>query len=88
MFLEGGRSLPLGVGLGGYTDAFAEVPGGALVVLYTDGAIEQRGEAFDHGLTGSSPRRRRFVGSPPKRRRGACSSCCSVVASRRTTSRC
>jgi anti-sigma regulatory factor (Ser/Thr protein kinase) len=49
-FLQGGRSLPLGVGIGGYTDATAEVPPGALLVLYSDGAIEQRGEALDHGL--------------------------------------
>jgi serine phosphatase RsbU (regulator of sigma subunit)/anti-sigma regulatory factor (Ser/Thr protein kinase)/CHASE1-domain containing sensor protein len=49
-FLQGGRSLPLGVGIGGYTDATAEVPAGALLVLYSDGAIEQRGEALDHGL--------------------------------------
>jgi serine phosphatase RsbU (regulator of sigma subunit)/anti-sigma regulatory factor (Ser/Thr protein kinase) len=49
-FLEGGRSLPLGVGLGGSSEAVAEVPAGALVVLYSDGAIEQRGEALDHGF--------------------------------------
>jgi serine phosphatase RsbU (regulator of sigma subunit)/anti-sigma regulatory factor (Ser/Thr protein kinase)/CHASE1-domain containing sensor protein len=49
-YLEGGRALPLGVGLGGYTEAVADVPPGALVVLYSDGAIEQRGEALDRGL--------------------------------------
>jgi serine phosphatase RsbU (regulator of sigma subunit)/anti-sigma regulatory factor (Ser/Thr protein kinase)/CHASE1-domain containing sensor protein len=50
VFLEGGRSLPLGVGIGQYTDAVAEVPTGGLVLLYSDGAIEQRGEALDRGL--------------------------------------
>jgi anti-sigma regulatory factor (Ser/Thr protein kinase) len=49
-FLQGGRSLPLGVGIGGYTEAEAEVPAGSLLVLYSDGAIEQRREALDHGL--------------------------------------
>ena len=50
VFLEGGRSLPLGVGMGRYTDAVVDVPTGALVLLYSDGAIEQRGEALDRGL--------------------------------------
>jgi serine phosphatase RsbU (regulator of sigma subunit)/anti-sigma regulatory factor (Ser/Thr protein kinase)/CHASE1-domain containing sensor protein len=49
-FLEDGRSVPLGVGVGGYADAIVDIPTGALVLLYSDGAIEQRGEALDHGL--------------------------------------
>jgi serine phosphatase RsbU (regulator of sigma subunit)/anti-sigma regulatory factor (Ser/Thr protein kinase)/CHASE1-domain containing sensor protein len=49
-FLSEGRALPLGVGLGAYRSAAAELPGGAILLLYSDGAIERRGEPLDSGL--------------------------------------
>jgi serine phosphatase RsbU (regulator of sigma subunit)/anti-sigma regulatory factor (Ser/Thr protein kinase)/CHASE1-domain containing sensor protein len=49
-FLNEGRSLPLGVGLGAYRGATAELPPGAILLLYSDGAIERRGEPLDGGL--------------------------------------
>ncbi len=50
-FLEGGRGVPLDRALGQvYTDATAPVPEGATLILYSDGAIERRGEALDVGM--------------------------------------
>ncbi len=50
-FLEGARSVPLGVlAFPGYeTEETIVAPGGA-VVLYTDGLIERRGEHLDTGM--------------------------------------
>ena len=41
---------PLGLGTAVYRAVTVEVPGGATLVLYTDGLIEERGEAIDEGL--------------------------------------
>jgi sigma-B regulation protein RsbU (phosphoserine phosphatase) len=51
MYLEGGRSLPLGVDPVGQ-DKEAEVPvaPGATILLYTDGLVERRGASIDDGL--------------------------------------
>jgi anti-anti-sigma factor len=50
-FLDGGRGVPLDRALGQvYRDATAPVPEGATLVLYSDGAVERRGEALDVGM--------------------------------------
>jgi anti-anti-sigma factor len=50
-FLEGARGVPIDRALGHvYEDATAAVPEGATLVLYSDGAIERRGEALDAGM--------------------------------------
>ena len=50
-FLEGGRGVPLDRALGQvYEDAIAPVPEGATLILYSDGAIERRGEPLDVGM--------------------------------------
>ncbi len=50
-FLEDGRGLPLGTGLpSSYRQGVAELPTGALLLFYTDGLIERRGETLDVGL--------------------------------------
>ncbi len=50
-YLEGARGVPLDRALGHvYEDAVAAVPEGTTLVLYSDGAIERRGEALDVGL--------------------------------------
>jgi anti-anti-sigma factor len=50
-YLEGGRGVPLDRSLGHvYEDATASVPEDATLVLYSDGAIERRGEPLDAGL--------------------------------------
>ena len=68
-YLEGGRSLPLGVG--GevtYRQAVAALPTGSIVVLYTDGLIERRDRSLEDGSrcsAGSSRRgRERRTRSP------------------------
>jgi anti-anti-sigma factor len=50
-FLQGGRGVPLDRALGYvYEDATTAVPEHATLVLYSDGAIERRGEALDVGM--------------------------------------
>ena len=50
-YLEGARGVPLDRALGHvYEDAVAAVPEGTTLVLYSDGAIERRGEPLDVGL--------------------------------------
>jgi hypothetical protein len=50
-WLEGGRSAPLCVGGGGEREeATASITSGALLVLFTDGLVERRGEVLDAGL--------------------------------------
>ena len=50
-YLEGGRSLPLGIGGEvSYQQAVAELPPGSIVVLYTDGLIERRDRSLEEGL--------------------------------------
>jgi anti-sigma regulatory factor (Ser/Thr protein kinase) len=50
-FVEGGRSLPIGVAddTEYRQEAFA-VPSGATILLYTDGLVERRKESLDDGL--------------------------------------
>jgi serine phosphatase RsbU (regulator of sigma subunit)/anti-sigma regulatory factor (Ser/Thr protein kinase) len=50
-FLDGARSVPLGVlPFPGYEEASVVVSSGGAVVLYTDGLIERRGEHLDTGM--------------------------------------
>ena len=50
-FLEGPRSVPLGVQpFPSYERASAELDPGATIVLYTDGLVERPGELLDDGL--------------------------------------
>ena len=50
-FLEGARSVPLGVlPFPGYSQDSTVVASGGAVVLYTDGLIERRGEHLDTGM--------------------------------------
>ena len=50
-FLEGARSVPLGVlAFPGYEAETALVAPGGAVVLYTDGLVERRGEHLDTGM--------------------------------------
>lgn len=50
-FLEGGRSVPLGVlPFPGYEEESTLLEPGSAIVLYTDGLIERRGEHLDEGL--------------------------------------
>jgi GAF domain-containing protein/anti-sigma regulatory factor (Ser/Thr protein kinase) len=61
-FLEGGRSLPLGVGLDvAYAQASVELVPGSTLLLYTDGLVERRDRALEDGLT----QLRSAVGSGP-----------------------
>ena len=49
--LEGGRGLPLGTGLGAkYRQSVVELPAGSILVLYTDGLVERRGDSIDDGI--------------------------------------
>ena len=50
-YLEGGRTLPLGVMPSAeYPQADAELEPGSTIVLYTDGLVEERGAPIDRGL--------------------------------------
>jgi serine phosphatase RsbU (regulator of sigma subunit)/anti-sigma regulatory factor (Ser/Thr protein kinase) len=50
-YLEGGRTLPLGVMPSAeYPQADAELEPGSTIVLYTDGLVEERGASIDRGL--------------------------------------
>ncbi len=49
--LEGGRGMPLCASdQAQYTEAERDLPAGSMLVLYTDGLIERRGESLDVGL--------------------------------------
>jgi hypothetical protein len=49
--LEGGRGLPLGTGLAAkYRQATVELPAGTVILLYTDGLVERRGQSIDDGF--------------------------------------
>jgi GAF domain-containing protein/anti-sigma regulatory factor (Ser/Thr protein kinase) len=49
--LEGGRGLPLGTGsTARYRQDVVDLPAGSVLVLYTDGLVERRGESIDVGL--------------------------------------
>ena len=50
-FLEQHQGLPLGIGSAGeYVRQRFEFPVGSVLLLYTDGLVERRGEAIDEGL--------------------------------------
>jgi PAS domain S-box-containing protein len=50
-YLEGGRTLPLGVMPSAeYPEATAAIEPGSTLVLYTDGLVEERGVSIDQGL--------------------------------------
>lgn len=52
-FLEGGRSLPLGVGMDGErSQGHVDLPPRSVLVLYTDGLVERRTRPLDDGLEG------------------------------------
>jgi anti-sigma regulatory factor (Ser/Thr protein kinase) len=49
--LEGGRGLPLGTGLAAkYRQETVELPAGTVILLYTDGLVERRGQSIDDGF--------------------------------------
>jgi PAS domain S-box-containing protein len=51
MFLEGGRSVPVGAAESGiFREADAVLPPGASLLLYTDGLVERRGTPLEQGL--------------------------------------
>ena len=51
-YLEGGRTPPLGVAPDGeHQEATAEIAPGSILVLYSDGLVEERGEGLDRGLS-------------------------------------
>ena len=87
MYLEEGRSLPLGVRAAtAYTRGRVRLGPGSTLLLYTDGLIEKRGTPIDEGLArlaavrGRRPRGPRGALRPAARRRWA--------PAGRTTSRC
>lgn len=49
-YLEVDPGLPLGVGLGRFTEQEVDLPAGSAVLLYTDGLVEDPGEDVDTGL--------------------------------------
>jgi serine phosphatase RsbU (regulator of sigma subunit) len=49
-FLSTRVGSPLGVGEGTYSNSTVTVPAGAVVIGYTDGLVERRGESIDIGL--------------------------------------
>ena len=50
-YLEGGRTLPLGVMPSiEYPEAHFDLAAGSTLVMYTDGLVEERGESIDVGL--------------------------------------
>jgi serine phosphatase RsbU (regulator of sigma subunit)/anti-sigma regulatory factor (Ser/Thr protein kinase) len=50
--LEKVRGLPLGTGMQArYRQETIELPAGSIVLLYTDGLVERRGQSIDEGLT-------------------------------------
>jgi serine phosphatase RsbU (regulator of sigma subunit) len=51
IYLDGGRSMPLGVSSKpGYAEADATLEPGSTVLLYTDGLVERRHAPLDNGL--------------------------------------
>lgn len=49
-YLNGGRAAPLATRVGGYPEGRATLPAGSSLLLYSDGAVERRGEVIDAGL--------------------------------------
>jgi anti-sigma regulatory factor (Ser/Thr protein kinase) len=68
-FLEGGRSVPLGVlPFPTFEEVIAPLHPGATVVLYTDGLVERPGDHLDHGFD----RLAAAVGEAPEDPEGLC----------------
>lgn len=67
-YLREGRSVPLGVAGGRYTDGEASLEDGALLVLYTDGLVERRGLSIADGLE----RLERVVADGPREPEALC----------------
>ena len=64
-FLEGGRSVPLGLPFDlPRPQAVESLSPGAVLVLYTDGLIERRDESLDEGLRRLASAAARVAGSP------------------------
>jgi serine phosphatase RsbU (regulator of sigma subunit)/anti-sigma regulatory factor (Ser/Thr protein kinase) len=62
--LEGGRGVPLGVGPATrYRQMTVELPLGSILLLYSDGLVERRGQSIDDGLE----RLRRAVAGGPRK---------------------
>jgi sigma-B regulation protein RsbU (phosphoserine phosphatase) len=49
-YLESESGVPIGCQAGGYVTAQVDISPGDILVLYTDGLIERRGESIDDGL--------------------------------------
>lgn len=49
-YLLDGRGPPLGIRPHAYVEARTPMPPGSRLFLYSDGAVERRGESIDHGL--------------------------------------
>jgi len=64
-FVEGGRSLPIGVADDtDYRQEGFAVPRGATILLYTDGLVERRNESLDEGLERLRTVAAQFAGGP------------------------
>jgi anti-sigma regulatory factor (Ser/Thr protein kinase) len=63
-YLDGGRSLPLGVEPGSdYTECEVSIAPGGTLLIFTDGLVERRGSAIDEGLARLSEVAARAEGS-------------------------
>jgi integral membrane sensor domain MASE1/anti-sigma regulatory factor (Ser/Thr protein kinase) len=65
-YLRGGRSQPLGLPSGARTQAQVAVPPGAMLVWYSDGLLERRGEVIDVGLERLAAAARGLPGADPR----------------------
>src|SRR6266511_1197437 len=71
-FVEGGRSLPIGVADDtDYRQEGFAVPRGATILLYTDGLVERRNESLDEGLERLRTVAAQFIGGPSPHARSA-----------------
>ena len=87
--LEGGRSMPLCASdQAQYHEAERDLPAGSMLVLYTDGLIERRGESLDVGLERLAESLRERPGPASRTSPTRCCATSSPTTSRRTTSRC
>ena len=86
---RGGRSMPLCASdQAQYHEAERDLPAGSMLVLYTDGLIERRGESLDVGLDRLADVAAHRAGRGRGRRRPAARATSSPTTRRRTTSRC
>ena len=67
MFLDGGRTLPIGVDASlGFEAGEAQLEEGSTIVLYTDGLVERRGRPLDEGLASARRCGRRRATTIPR----------------------